>query len=161
MNPDWNARYEAAIEAAKAAGQLALSYFTQSFEVEWKHDQSPVTVADREAEMLLRSTLLSKFPGDAFLGEEFGELPGTTGFRWIIDPIDGTRSFVRGIPLWATLVGLEYRSEQIAGPQNSGLRARGHRHQVAQNKLRAARPSGVFWSSPPPTLPCGQIALAR
>ena len=83
--------------------------------MEWKHDLSPVTVADREAEALLRTTLLGKFPGDGFLGEESGDAPSTSGFRWIIDPVDGTRSFVRGVPLWGTLVGLEYRGEQIAG----------------------------------------------
>src|SRR5262249_1708144 len=55
------------------------------------------------------------FPNDSFLGEEHGEEPGTSGFRWIIDPIDGTRSYVRHIPLWGTLVGLEYKGEQIAG----------------------------------------------
>jgi histidinol-phosphatase len=64
---------------------------------------------------LLRKVLLGAFPTDGFLGEEFGDTPGSSGFRWIIDPIDGTRSFVRGIPLWATLVGLEYRDEPIAG----------------------------------------------
>jgi histidinol-phosphatase len=83
--------------------------------VEWKQDETPVTVADREAEALLRTTLLNQFPDDGFLGEEHGEKPGTSGFRWIIDPIDGTRNFVRGIPVWATLVGLEYKGEQIAG----------------------------------------------
>jgi histidinol-phosphatase len=59
--------------------------------------------------------LLRAFPHDGFLGEEYGDTPGTSGFRWIIDPIDGTRNFVRGIPLWATLVGLEYKDEQIMG----------------------------------------------
>jgi histidinol-phosphatase len=111
----WRNRYERAVEAARAAGQLALRYFDGSFTVEWKSDLSPVTVADREAEQLLRQKLLGAFPDDGFLGEEFGDTPGSSGFRWIIDPIDGTRSFVRGIPLWATLVGLEYRDEQIAG----------------------------------------------
>ncbi len=115
MNPEWKARHESAIEAAQQAGQLALRYFSESVTVEWKHDQSPVTIADRETEQQLRSHLLSRFPDDGFLGEESGEQSGTSGFRWIIDPIDGTRSFVRGIPIWATLVGLEYRGEQIAG----------------------------------------------
>ncbi len=55
------------------------------------------------------------FPGDGFLGEEYGETPGTTGYRWILDPIDGTRSYVRGIPIWAVLVGLEYKGELISG----------------------------------------------
>jgi len=104
-----------AVDAARQAGALALRYFEADVTVEWKHDQSPVTVADREAEALLRRLLLGKFPGDGFLGEESGDTPGSSGFRWIIDPIDGTRSFVRGVPLWATLVGLEYRGEQIAG----------------------------------------------
>ena len=112
MNPEWRTRYEAAVQAAQQAGQLALRYFDTGLAVEWKGDQSPVTVADREAEQLLRTTLGAKFPGDGFFGEEYGDAPGTTGFRWILDPIDGTRSFVRGVPLWATLVGLDYRGEQ-------------------------------------------------
>ncbi len=115
MNPEWRSRYEVAVEAAQQAGQLALGYFDTAVTVEWKQDRSPVTVADREAEALLRKTLLGAFPGDGFLGEESGDTPGPSGFRWIIDPIDGTRSFVRGVPLWGTLVGLEYKGEQIAG----------------------------------------------
>jgi histidinol-phosphatase len=115
LNPEWQSRYNVAIEAAREAGQVALRYYDGSFTVEWKADQSPVTVADRQAEQRLRDKLLAAFPNDGFLGEEFGDTPGSSGFRWIIDPIDGTRSFVRGIPLWATLVGLEYQDEQIAG----------------------------------------------
>jgi histidinol-phosphatase len=115
MNPDWRARYEVAVEAARQAGQLALRYFDTGLTVEWKQDQSPVTVADREAEALLRGTLLGRFPQDGFLGEESGHAVGSSGFRWVIDPVDGTRNFVRGIPIWATLIGLEYQGEQIAG----------------------------------------------
>lgn len=115
MNPDWRARYEVMVQAARAAGDAALEFFDRNVAVEWKHDQSPVTEADRKAEQLLRAALAVSFPGDGFLGEEFGDAPGETGFRWIIDPIDGTRCFVRNIPHWATLVGLEYRGEMIAG----------------------------------------------
>jgi histidinol-phosphatase len=115
MNPEWQSRYEAAVDAAQRAGQLALNYYNGEFAVELKADESPVTVADREAESLIRSTLLGKFPSDAFLGEEHGDQPGSSGFRWIIDPVDATRNFVRGIPIWATLVGLEYQGEPIAG----------------------------------------------
>jgi histidinol-phosphatase len=115
MNPAWRSRYELALETSHEAGRYALRYFDTDLAVEWKKDQSPVTIADREAEELLRSRLLGAFPDDGFLGEEFGDRPGTSGFRWIIDPIDGTRSFVRGVPIWATLVGLEYRGEPIAG----------------------------------------------
>ena len=115
MNSEWTSRYEAAVEAARQAGSLALTYYESNLEVEWKQDHSPVTRADRETESLLRKVLLSKFPTDGFLGEEQGDQPGTSGYRWIVDPIDGTRSFVRGIPIWATLVGLEYKEEPIAG----------------------------------------------
>jgi histidinol-phosphatase len=115
VNADWKNRYEAAIQATYRAGQLALRYFDADVAVELKQDRSPVTIADREAEALLRSNLLSSFPNDGFLGEESGETPGTSGFRWVIDPIDGTRSYVRGIPIWSTMVGLEYKDEQIAG----------------------------------------------
>jgi histidinol-phosphatase len=115
MNPAWRTRYEAAVEAAQRAGSLALRYFDTDLAVEWKMDQSPVTRADREAEQLLRQTLLESFPDDGIFGEEFGDQPGSSGYRWYLDPIDGTRCFVRGIPLWGTLVGLEYKGEQIAG----------------------------------------------
>jgi histidinol-phosphatase len=135
VNPEWRNRYEVAVEAARQAGQLALRYFDASVAVEWKADQSPVTVADREAEALLRRTLRAAFPGDGFLGEEHGEEPGTSGYRWIIDPIDGTRSFVRGIPLWATLVGLEHNGEQVAGVAD--VPALGHTY-------RALRGDGAY-----------------
>lgn len=115
MNADWRNRYEVAVEAAGKAGELALGYFDTGLDVQWKADQSPVTLADQNAEKLLRETLLGCFPDDGFLGEEFGVTQGSSGYRWIIDPIDGTRSFVRGVPLWGTLVGLEYRGDLLAG----------------------------------------------
>lgn len=121
MNPDWRARYELAVDAAERAGRLALTHFPDgdsagfAAKVEWKENFSPVSFADRQAETVLRDTLLGAFPADGFLGEESGEAPGTSGYRWIVDPIDGTRSFVRGIPLWGTLVGVEYKGQLIAG----------------------------------------------
>ena len=115
MNHEWRTRYELAIEAARQAGTLARNYYETTFDVEIKPDQSPVTIADRQAEMHIRSLISKTFPNDGFLGEEFGDQPGSTGFRWVIDPIDGTKSFVRHIPVWATLIGLEYRGEQIGG----------------------------------------------
>jgi histidinol-phosphatase len=115
MNPDWRTRYELAVEVARKAGSLAKAVYESTFEVEWKADNSPVTVADKKAEELIREAVKKHFPGDGFLGEEFGNEPSVTGFRWVIDPIDGTKSFVRRIPIWATLVGLEYRGEQIGG----------------------------------------------
>ncbi len=115
MNPEWTQRYEVAVETCHRAGRTALAYFDDPLTVEWKADDSPVTVADRETEQALRNAFHEAFPNDGFLGEEYGDSPGTSGYRWILDPIDGTRNFVRGIPLWATLVGLEYKGEIIAG----------------------------------------------
>lgn len=115
MNPAWKSRYDLAVDVAIKAGDLARSIYDSTFDVIWKEDRSPVTIADRNAEQLIRDTVTKHFPGDGFLGEEFGDQPGTTGFRWIIDPVDGTKSFVRKVPMWGTLVGLEYRDEQIAG----------------------------------------------
>lgn len=140
MNPDWKARYETAVSAAQEAGQVALKYFPDSAaafarRVEKKADDSPVTIADREAEALLRRVILETFPTDGFLGEESGDRGGSSGYRWIVDPIDGTRSFVRGIPLWATLVGLEHRGELIAGVAVEPS---------FQNTYRALRGDGAF-----------------
>jgi histidinol-phosphatase len=121
MNQDWHARYELMTRAAREAGRIALTYYPDleaadfAAQVIWKDDNSPVTVADREAEAHLRTVVSAAFPDDGFLGEEYGDQLGRSGYRWIIDPIDGTRSFVRGIPLWATLVGLEHNGEAIAG----------------------------------------------
>ncbi|MCX7664871.1 MAG: histidinol phosphate phosphatase [Gemmataceae bacterium] len=115
MNEEWWNRYEIAQEAVQNAGQAALRYFDQDVSVEWKQDNTPVTIADRTAEQVFRETVREAFPEDGFLGEEFGNEPSQSGYRWIIDPIDGTRSFIRNIPLWGTLVGLEYHGEMIAG----------------------------------------------
>ncbi|HEX4588507.1 MAG TPA: inositol monophosphatase family protein, partial [Gemmataceae bacterium] len=97
MNPDWKTRYDLMIRAARDAGRKALSYYPDlkaadfSAQVIWKSDNSPVTVADREAEALLRKELLTAFADDGFLGEESGDRSGKSGYRWIVDPIDGTR----------------------------------------------------------------------
>jgi histidinol-phosphatase len=115
MNRDWQTRYELAVEAARKAGDLARAYYETTFDIENKADDTPVTVADRQAEQLIRAHVTQHFPDDGFLGEEFGDQPGASGFRWVIDPIDGTRSFIRHIPIWGTLVGLEYGGEPIAG----------------------------------------------
>jgi histidinol-phosphatase len=121
MNPDWRARYEVAVEAAERAAEIARGYFPEgdpadfASRIEWKLDRSPVTAGDRAAEAFLRNRIINAFPDDAFLGEEYGEKPGGSGFRWVVDPIDGTRNFMRGMPLWGTLVGVEYRGEAIAG----------------------------------------------
>lgn len=115
MNPEFRNRHDFAVEVTRKAGELALGYFDRRVEVEYKSDLSPVTVADRSAEDLIRKLVTEKFPGDGFLGEEFGDQPGTSGFRWVIDPIDGTKPFIRGVPLWGTLVGVEFRDDPVIG----------------------------------------------
>ena len=107
-------RIEVAIAAAKAAGEVALRYFRTGLTVEYKGDRSPVTRADRECEQRIVEVLHAAFPDYGVVGEEFGERPGARA-RWIIDPIDGTKNFIRGIPYFATLIGLEEDGEVTAG----------------------------------------------
>lgn len=108
-------RLTLAIEAASEAAGLTLQYFRRGVTAETKADGSPVTAADREAESLLTGRILQAFPSDAILGEEHGERPGASGWRWIIDPIDGTKSFLRGVHLFGTLVGVERGDDPVIG----------------------------------------------
>jgi histidinol-phosphatase len=96
-----------AVKTAREAGALLQKYARQMPPVKLKHDQSPVTAADRESERLIRRRLLSAFPRDGFLGEESSHIPGKSGRQWIVDPLDGTRPFLRGIPTWSVLIALE------------------------------------------------------
>jgi histidinol-phosphatase len=105
---------DAAVDAARAAGRIALGYYRGGFDVTMKADQTPVTQADQDAERAIVEILGTAFPEVGFLGEEFGA-KGPQERRWIIDPIDGTRNFVRRIPVWATLIGLEESGEITAG----------------------------------------------
>ena len=106
---------EIAIQAVRAAGEVALRDFAGTFHIERKADKSPVTEADRKSEETIVSILRSAFPQFGFLGEEYGSHGPQDGTRWIIDPIDGTRNFVRGIPFWATLLALEEAGEVTLG----------------------------------------------
>lgn len=106
---------EVAVSVAETAGQITLKYFQGSFAVDTKPDGSPVTAADREAEAYVRQAIESRFPDDGILGEEFGETRAQARRRWIIDPIDGTFSFVRGVPLYGVLIGVEADEEPLAG----------------------------------------------
>jgi len=104
----------AAVEAARAAGEIALEYYRGGFDVALKPDMTPVTQADREAERAIVEILGRAFPDHGFMGEELGSRgPGER--RWIVDPIDGTRNFVRRIPVWATLIALEEAGEVTVG----------------------------------------------
>ena len=100
--------------AAQEAGALALDFQRRGITPEIKSDQSPVTAADRACEKLIVNLVSKEFPDDGVLGEEGASRPARSGRRWIIDPIDGTKDFVRGIPLWTILIGLEQQGELIA-----------------------------------------------
>lgn len=97
-----------AVETAYQAGRLTLGYFRNEVRVDFKKDETPVTVADRKGEELIRSRIESKFPQHAIVGEEYGDSGGRQAtYRWFVDPIDGTKSFIRGVPLYGVLMGLE------------------------------------------------------
>jgi histidinol-phosphatase len=102
-----NGRMATAVELAILAGDSTLKYFRSSnYQVERKNDRSPVTIADKNAEQLIREELSKRYPSDAVLGEEFGAIEGQSEYKWIVDPIDGTKSFISGVPLYSTLVAV-------------------------------------------------------
>ncbi|MBM4088974.1 MAG: inositol monophosphatase family protein [Planctomycetes bacterium] len=112
-------RLELACSAAHEAGQLTLDFFHgRNYVVDRKEDRSPVTEADRTAEALLRDRILAAFPHDAIVGEELGVREGASGYRWILDPIDGTTAFVSGVPLFGTLIGVERQQRSVVGVIN-------------------------------------------
>src|SRR5262249_31431454 len=97
---------EAVSDVAKLAGRVALSHFGKALTVDRKSDGSPVTIADRAAEQSARDWITTRFSGDGIVGEEFGSLGAGAERYWLIDPIDGTKAFVHGVPLWGTLIAL-------------------------------------------------------
>jgi histidinol phosphatase-like enzyme (inositol monophosphatase family) len=107
---------EFAVRTARAAGELTMRWF-QSDELvaDGKQDGSPVTQADREAEQFVRDEVAKAFPGDGVIGEEFPALESTNGRTWVVDPIDGTRSFVQGVPLFGTMLALMVEGEPTVG----------------------------------------------
>ena len=109
-------RLQLAVQSAVATGKRTLEYFQRAdLAVDRKSDDSPVTIADRQAEQLLREAILAAYPDDGFIGEEFGEVKGSSELVWVVDPIDGTKSFICGVPTYSTLIGLLWRGESVAG----------------------------------------------
>jgi len=106
---------QACAELARVTGDTALGYYGRAIDVETKKDGSPVTIADRAAEKVAREWITSRFPADGILGEELGTSRADAKRRWIIDPIDGTKSFVRTVPLWGSLVAVVEGESVLAG----------------------------------------------
>ncbi|MGD9126382.1 MAG: histidinol-phosphatase [Planctomycetia bacterium] len=116
MSNEIDTRLKLAVTIAEEAGRITLEYFAQpDLKVERKKDDSPVTVADRRAEEHLRRRIAEAFPDDGILGEEFDDVPGRNPWRWILDPIDGTKSFIHGVPLYSTLVAVQYEEKSVLG----------------------------------------------
>ena len=108
--------YDFCLDLAYRAGQITLGYFNTGIRPEFKQDDTPVTAADKAAETFIRAEIERAYPTHAILGEEFGNSGSESApFRWIIDPIDGTKSFMRGVPLYAVLIGLEIEGEIKVG----------------------------------------------
>ena len=128
---------EAVQVVARLAGDVALSHYRTAITVETKGDGSPVTIADRESEQAARDWIAQRFPRDGILGEEFGSREGTSGRRWLLDPIYGTKSFVRGVPLWGTLIAVAEGDRVLAGCA----------YFPAVNEIIAAAPGeGCWWN---------------
>lgn len=118
-DPDIAARLELAMDLADTSGELIMSYFGNArCEADTKGDGSPVTEADRGAETLIRNAVKEHFGDDDLHGEEHGIEEGCSGYRWVIDPIDGTISFVHGVPAFGTLIGIEHDGIPVAGVMN-------------------------------------------
>lgn len=107
-----------AVELGRGAGDITLQYFRKKPETSTKDDGSYVTIADRQAEKYLRRQIAERFADDGFLGEEEGESTGTSGRRWVVDPIDGTFAFVHGVPFYGVLIALEVDQEPLVGVVN-------------------------------------------
>ncbi len=107
--------HDAAVRFARRAGEVALRHYEGKTAVEEKPDRSPVTEADRECERLISRLIADEFPQDGILGEEGASAPSRSGRRWLIDPIDGTRDFVRRLPFWSVQIALQESDRVVAG----------------------------------------------
>ncbi len=137
---------------ADAAGEVVRRYFRQPVEVITKADRSPVTIADRETEKRLRALVAAAYPDHGLIGEEFGAERPEAEFVWIFDPIDGTRQFITGRPLFGTLIGLLHRGRPILGViDHPALRERW---------IGAAGHPTRYQGQPVKVRPCADLALA-
>lgn len=136
--PAYDKELEAGLRIAKAAGDLALEYRRGELTFDSKSDESPVTIADRECEKLIVRSLNEAFPEDGILGEEGAARESRNGRKWIIDPIDGTRDFIRGTRAWSVLIGLEEHGEVVAGFAY---------FPATREMFWASKGNGSFWNS--------------
>lgn len=119
MNTEMKSYLDAALEAAQAAEDIIMHYYSAGADVQIKADNTPVTQADVESEQAIRSFLEKRFPEHDFYGEETGRTHLDADYLWLVDPIDGTKSFVRSYPMFSTQIALMYKGELILGVSNA------------------------------------------
>ncbi len=137
MTENYKDLFTFAVQTAHAAGRLTLGYYQTGVVPDMKSDDTPVTVADRKAEQLIRAGIEKKYPGHSIIGEEFGEDIKDSPYKWYIDPIDGTKAFVRGVPLYAVLIGLYIDGESTVGAVY---------FPALDEMVAAAKGGGCFWN---------------
>jgi histidinol-phosphatase len=126
-----------AVDVAWRGGRATLAHYQTGITAQLKSDASPVTAADREAERVMREHIALHHPHDAILGEEEGATPGNAGRRWILDPIDGTRTFLRGVPFYGVLVAVETENQPVVGVMH---------FPALGETVYAARGLGCWWN---------------
>jgi histidinol-phosphatase len=136
-HPDLRSQLDFAVEVAWRAGRATLAHYQTGIAAETKPDASPVTAADRAAETIARQLITARFPGDSVLGEEEGETRPGAARRWIIDPIDGTRTFLRGVPFFGVLIALEQDGRTVLGVMH---------FPALDESVYAARDAGCWWN---------------
>jgi inositol-phosphate phosphatase/L-galactose 1-phosphate phosphatase/histidinol-phosphatase len=137
---------------ADAARALIAGYFRQQLAVDDKSDRSPVTIADREAEAAMRRLIEARFPDHGILGEEHGGVRAEAEFLWVLDPIDGTKSFISGIPLFGTLIALLHRGRPVLGVIDQPI--------LRERWLGAAGRPTTLNGAPVHARPCPSLAAA-
>lgn len=135
--PNIDTLLQFALDAVWQAGRITLGYFQRPVETERKADNTPVTLADKEAEKRLRELILKYWPDHGIIGEEYGQSPSNSPYTWIIDPIDGTKSFVSGVPLYGNLLALTDGERTLVGVAN---------FPALDDMLYAARGVGCYWN---------------
>lgn len=135
--PNPNELLAFALDAAWEAGRVTLGYFQTALDAERKADNTPVTAADREAEQRIRAMIEARWPAHGIIGEEYGRSQSDSPYTWILDPIDGTKSFVSGVPLYATLLALTDGDEALLGVAH---------FPALKETVYAVRGGGCYWN---------------
>jgi histidinol-phosphatase len=128
---------EFAVDACQQAGKITLEHFQKDFQIDYKSDKSPVTIADRSSEIKIRDMIQKQFPDHAIVGEEFGESSTISPYKWYVDPIDGTLAYVHGVPIYGVMLGLEINGECAVGVVNLP---------ALKEIACAARGEGCYWN---------------